>query len=253
LGHRFRRVRIRLGQLVGWLCTGERKRTEEAFSLISRKLIEADEQSRTWLARELHDDITQRLCLIGMSLGELKNADASTVDFKSGIGNAIQEVTNLQADIQRLSRRLHPSRLELLGLAAAAAGHCRELADHHKVPIDFRAENVPRDLPREAALSTFRVLQEALGNAIRHSGSQRFEVFLTHNSNEIHLTVRDSGRGFDADDAMRGPGLGLTSMKERVALVDGELSIESQPQTGTMVDVRVPLHSSTARSPTRWS
>src|SRR5262249_10629394 len=192
-------------------------------------------------------------CLIAMGLRDLQEADASLVDFRRGIGNAMQEVTNLSADIERLSHRLHPSRFELLGLAAAAGGHCRELSDQYKVLIDFRAEDIPRDLPREAALSIFRVLQEALRNAIKHSGSQRFEVFLAHNSDEIHLTVRDSGKGFDAADVMKGTGLGLISMKERIALVGGELSIESQAQTGTMVDVRVPLSSATTRSPMRLS
>jgi signal transduction histidine kinase len=154
---------------------------------------------------------------------------------------ATQEVLNLATDVQRLSHRLHSSKLKLLGLAKAAADYCREVAGQHKVQIDFRAESVPRDLSVEIALSIFRVLQEALQNAIKHSGSQRFEVLLNHTSNGIHLTVRDFGRGFDAVRAMKGHGLGLTSMKERVALVGGELSIGSYPQNGTTVYVRVPL------------
>src|SRR5262249_37696409 len=148
---------------------------------------------------------------------------------------------NLSADIQRLSHRLHSSKLEVLGLAAAAAAHCREVADQHKVQIELRADNIPRDLSADISLSIFRVLQEALQNALKHSGSARFEVLLTHDTNDIHLTVRDSGRGFDAVQAIRGRGLGLTSMKERVGLVNGELSIESQAQKGTTVHVRVPL------------
>jgi signal transduction histidine kinase len=96
-------------------------------------------------------------------------------------------------------------------------------------------------LSPEISLSIFRVLQEALRNAIKHSGSQRFDVLLNHNSNAIHLTVHDPGRGFDAAQATRGRGLGLTSMKERIALVGGELSIESQQPNGTTVYVRVPL------------
>jgi signal transduction histidine kinase len=214
---------------------------EQARSIASRKLIEAHEKERTWIARELHDDIIQRLCLIVMSLGNLQEADTSLAGLREGIGNVIQEASNLSTDIQRLSHRLHSSKLQLLGLAAAAAAHCREVADQHKVHIELRADNIPGDVSPDIALSIFRVLQEALQNAVKHSGSPRFEVLLNHVSNQVHLTVRDSGRGFDAAQAMKGHGLGLTSMNERVALVNGEVSIESQPQKGTTVHVRVPL------------
>jgi signal transduction histidine kinase len=204
-------------------------------------LIEAHEKERTWIARELHDDIIQRLCLIVISLGNLQEADTSLAGLREGIGSVIQEASNLSTDVQRLSYRLHSSKLQLLGLAAAAASHCREVADQHKVHIQLRADNIPGDVSPDIALSIFRVLQEALQNAVKHSGSPRLEVLLSHVSNEIHLTVRDSGRGFGVAQAMKGHGLGLTSMNERVALVNGELSIESQPQNGTTVYVRVPL------------
>ena len=219
----------------------ERKLAEGDLSMVSRKLIEAHEEERAWLARELHDDISQRLCLFLVRLGNLKGADTSLLELRDGMENAMQEVSSLVTDLQRLSHRLHSSKLEFVGLATAAAHYCGELADQHKAQIDFFAKNMPHDLSREISLSIFRVLQEALQNAIKHSGSRRFEVLLNHNSNEIHLTVHDSGRGFDAAQAMKGRGLGLTSMKERIALVDGELSIESRPQRGTTVYVRVPL------------
>lgn len=155
----------------------------------------------------------------------------------------MEQMSDLSTDIQRLSHRLHSSNLELLGLAAAAAGYCSEVGDQHNVHVELRAENIPRDVPPEIALSIFRVLQEALNNAIKHSGSPRCDVILTHNGDEIELTVRDSGRGFDAAHAIKARGLGLTSMKERMTLVDGDLSIESQPGKGTTVHVRVPLRS----------
>jgi signal transduction histidine kinase len=210
---------------------------------VSRKLIEAHEEERAWLARELHDDIGQRLGLLLVHLRNSKGTATSLVELKHGIDSAMQEVSNLVTETQRLSHRLHSSKLEFLGLATAAAGHCREVADQHKVQVDFRAENMPRDLSPEISLSIFRVLQEALQNALKHSGSLRFEVLLNHSSNQIHLTVRDSGRGFDAGQALKGRGLGLISIKERIALVGGELSIESQPQNGTTVYVRVPFQS----------
>ena len=242
MGDRFRSARIRFGQLFYRLCRGrDRKPAEEALPPVSRKLIDAHENDLTWLARELHDDITQRLCLLLVSLETLKEGGISLDEFRHGIGNAMQQVSTLSTDVQRLSRRLHPSKLKLLGLAAATAGLCREVADQHKVQIELRVDDIPRELSPEISLAVFRALQEALQNAVKHSGSQRFEVLLNHNSNEIRLTVRDSGRGFDAAQASKGRGLGLTGMKERVALVDGELSIQSQLEKGTTVDVRVPL------------
>jgi signal transduction histidine kinase len=128
---------------------------------------------------------------------------------------------------------------------AAATGYCRELSDQHKVDIDLHSENIPNDLSREISLCIFRVLQEALQNAVKHSGSRRFQVSLSRKSNDIVLTVHDSGIGFDPVQAIKGRGLGLTSMKERLKLVDGELSIESQPRTGTTIQIRVPLISRT--------
>jgi PAS domain S-box-containing protein len=237
------------GSFVGYIGSAiditERKLAEQTLSMVRRKLIEAHEEERAWLARELHDDISQRLCLLQVRLGNLKGAERSLVELRHGIEYTVEEVSSLATDVQGLSHRLHSSKLQFLGLATAASDYCREVADQHKVQVDFRAENMPRDLPPELSVSIFRVLQEALQNAIKHSGSQRFEVLLDYDSNEIHMTVHDSGRGFDADQAMKGRGLGLISMRERVALVAGELSIESQPQNGTTVYVRIPLRPTT--------
>lgn len=217
------------------------KQAEETLSIVSRKLIEAHEQERAWLARELHDNISHRLCLLIMRLENLRRSGTAGVEFRYGIRKTIREVSDLAGDMQRLSHRLHPSKVEFLGLAMATGSYCGEVADQHKVEIDLWAANMPPDLSAEISLSIFRVLQEALQNAIKHSGSYRFQVLLKHKANEIHLTVRDSGTGFDAVQAIKGHGLGLTSMKERIALVDGELSIDSQPNNGTTIDVRVPL------------
>src|SRR5262249_47029880 len=220
----------------------ERKMAEEALSMLSRRLIEAHEEERTWIARELHDDIGQRLSALKLNLETLRKGDqVSMADLRDGIAKAVQKVVTLISDMQALSHRLHSSKLEYLGLAAAAAGYCSELSDQHKVQIDLHSENIPADLSQEISLCIFRVLQEALQNAIKHSGSQRFQVWLSRASNEILLTVHDSGIGFDPVEAVKGRGLGLTSMKERLKLVDGELSIESQRQAGSTIRVRVPF------------
>jgi signal transduction histidine kinase len=109
------------------------------------------------------------------------------------------------------------------------------------VQIAFHSENIPRELPREISLPLFRVLQEALQNATKYSGSRQFQVSLRGGANDIELTVHDSGIGFEPEEAIKGPGLGLTSMQERLKLVDGQLSIDSKPQRGTTIQARVPL------------
>jgi PAS domain S-box-containing protein len=221
----------------------ERKLAEEAISMVSRRLIEAHEEERAWLARELHDDIGQQICLLLMSLGRLStDMQASMPEIREGITKAIEQASNIVIDMRALSHRLHSSKLEYLGLVAAAEGHCNEIADQHQVEVKLRTENIPRDLSQEISLCIFRVLQEALQNAIKHSRARRFEVLLSGKSEEVRLTVSDFGVGFDPIAAMKSRGLGLTSMKERLKLVDGELWIESESGAGTTVHVRVPLH-----------
>jgi signal transduction histidine kinase len=124
---------------------------------------------------------------------------------------------------------------------SAAGGFCRELSDRHGMEIEFHSESIPKDLPREISLCLFRVLQEALQNAIKHSGSRHFQVFLNGGSSGVELTVRDSGIGFDLEAATRVSGLGLTSIRERLKLVNGELFIDSQLKRGTTIQARVPL------------
>jgi PAS domain S-box-containing protein len=221
----------------------ERKRAQQAISALNQKLIEAHEEERTRIARELHDDIGQRLALLIMNLDRLgAEGRASQDEFRDRVVKARENASNLAHDIQALSHRLHSSKLEYFGLAKAAAIHCRELSDQHNVEIDLQSNDVPDDLSREIAVCLFRVLQEALQNAIKHSHSQRFDVSFNRSvRGEICLTVHDSGIGFDSVEAIKGPGLGLISMKERLELVGGELSIESQPGKGTTVHASVPL------------
>ena len=220
----------------------ERKLAAEALTTVNQKLIEAHEEERTRLARELHDDIVQRLAMLSINLQLVKrNPPASAAELDQEIGAAIQKLADLTTDIQALSHRLHSSKLELLGLVAAAAGFCEELSDRHAVEIDFHSENISKTLPPGISVCLFRVLQEALQNTIKHSGSRRFQVLLRGQVDNVELTVQDSGAGFDPGEAMRGRGLGLTSMRERLGLVGGQLSIHSELGRGTTIQARVPL------------
>jgi signal transduction histidine kinase len=225
----------------------KRKRSEaellDTQQRFSQRLIEAQDQERARIARELHDDIDQRLALLAVNLDRAKpNVPASAGDLAERIEDASREVAEMGRDIQALSHRLHSRNLELLGLAATAKSFCRESSDVSGIRVDFRCESVPKDLPRGIALCLFRVLQEAAQNAIKHSGSHDLQVCLTSKPNELELIVQDSGIGFEPEKAIQEQGLGLASMRERLKLVGGELSIDSRPRRGTTVQARVPLN-----------
>ena len=215
----------------------ERKLAEGAMAGFSRRLIEAQEAERTRIARELHDDINQRLAMVAMSV-RIAKRDLPDSDLKANLNEAIEQICELGNDIQALSHRLHSSKLEYLGLEAASAGFCRELSERQNIKIDFRCDRIPKGLSNEIALCFFRVLQEALHNAVKHSGVDAFEVSLTGASGEIALRVHDSGAGFDPESKSNRDGLGLTSMKERLRSVNGELSIDSKPGHGTTILAR---------------
>jgi PAS domain S-box-containing protein len=217
----------------------EWKRSEEALSGMTRKLIESQEQERARIGRELHDDINQRLAMLSVEAEQL-------LETPSEIENRVQEfrkrISEISTDVQDLSHDLHSSKLEYLGVVAGIKSWCKEFGERQRVEIDF-SNDVHSALPFEIGLSLFRVLQESLHNAMKHSGVKRIEVQLREDSGEIHLIIRDSGKGFDVEAALQGKGLGLTSMRERVRLVNGTFSIESKPMGGTTIHVRVPLES----------
>jgi len=220
----------------------DRKLAEEALSTLSRRLIDAHEEERIWLARELHDDINQRVALLAASLTHLKQAlGPSAVEASHRIEELCNQTMSLGIDVQTLSHRLHSSKLDYLGLRAAAAGFCREFSDQHGVEIDFRSDEIPKNLPKEVSLCLFRVLQEALQNAMKHSGSRHFQVTFATSRDDIRLMVADPGHGFDPVEAVKGQGIGLINMNERMKLVRGEFSITSKLEGGTVVHARVPL------------
>ena len=222
----------------------DRKLADEALASVGRRLIEAQEKERTWIARELHDDVNQRIVLLSLDLERWdEQLPDSVVQFQDHICSVRHRLLDLARDIQALSHRLHSSKLEYLGIVAAARSFCQELTEQHKVEIDFSDTNMPDSAPREISLCVFRVFQEALQNAVKHSGVRQFAVKLNGTAEEIQLTVSDPGVGFDPHRAVNGRGLGLISMRERLHFVGGQISIESQPGRGTTIRARVPLSS----------
>ena len=166
---------------------------------------------------------------------------ASAADLNQEIRDVNKQIGNLASDIHALSRDLHPPKLEHIGLEGAVVGFCEELSNRHGVTIDVHCENIPTALPSEISLCLYRVLQEALQNVVKHSASRNGHVSLNGQVDTITLTVKDSGAGFDPHEAMRGSGLGLTSMKERLKVVGGQLSIQSQRGGGTTIHAVAPL------------
>jgi PAS domain S-box-containing protein len=222
----------------------EGKQAEQALTGMSRKLVEAHEQERTRIGRDLHDDIVQRLALLAVELdGVQKDVPVSANELAKRIDDLRNQATQITNDVQLLSHELHSSKLEYLGIVGAIKIFCREFGERQRLEIDFHSHDLPASLPTELSLSLFRVLQEALRNATKHSGVKSFEVRLWGSAGEIHLTVNDLGAGFEAEAAMKSTGLGLTSMRERLRLVGGELSINSQPKRGTTIHARVPITS----------
>ena len=221
------------------------KHAEEALLDMSRKLVEAHEQERTRIGRDLHDDVVQRLALLAIELETIQtDLPDSVTELGRRIGDLRNQTMQVANDVQLISHELHSSKLDYLGIVGAAKNFCKEFSERQKVEIDFQSHDVPGGLPAGLSLSLFRVLQEALRNAIKHSGVKRFEVGLWGSTGEVHLDVSDHGAGFDIEAAMKSTGLGLTSMQERLRLVHGQLSIDSRPMGGTTIHARVPFDSS---------
>lgn len=240
---RFNEDRSFEGYIGSCIDISERKLAEGVLSSVNRRLIDAQERERARISRELHDDIGQRLALLTVQLQQARQAlPDSAAEVSSRIDELVKSASEMSNDIQALSHELHSSKLEYLGVVAAMRSFCNEFSKQQSVEVTFRNHDLSSVMPSpEISLSLYRVLQEALHNAAKHSGVRHFEVRLWGMPGEIHLTIHDSGAGFDIKATRKGRGLGLTSMQERLKLINGELSIESQPQGGTTIHARVPL------------
>ena len=220
----------------------ETRRTQESLRKMSGSLIESQEQERARIARDLHDDIVQRIALLAVELEQVQQRNPDLhVEVRRCLGELRKQTTEIATDIQSLSHELHSSKLEYLGLAVAMRSFCQEFGKQQTVEIEFQSHDFPRLVPPDVSICLYRVLQEALHNSTKHSGVRHFEVQLWGTSDQIRLTVQDAGAGFDREAAKQSQGLGLVSMEERLKLVNGTLSIESQPEHGTTICARVPL------------
>jgi PAS domain S-box-containing protein len=218
------------------------KEAEQSLATVSGRLIQAQEEERHRIARELHDDISQRLALLSVEVQGLVNVrPKSSLELSDRAGQLLKRTSQISSDIHALSHRLHSSKLDYMGAVSAMAGFCREVTAQTGLEIDFEHTDVPRSLSQEISLCLFRVLQEGLRNAVKYSGSRQFKVELRGMPGAVQLLIRDSGSGFDPEAAMMNGGLGLISMRERVGLVKGTISIVSESQVGTEIRVHIPV------------
>jgi signal transduction histidine kinase len=226
--------------IIARLVSQLRQMAKEALSNVNRGLIDAEERERARIAKGLHDDIGQRVALLQVKVEQLRtDVPNPRVEAVTGMDELLKQIELLSTDIQGLAHSLHSPKLEYLGLVRTMKSFCKEFAQQQKMEVHFRSQDLTSPPPLNVSVSLFRVLQEALHNSAKHSGVRQIEVELFEASNAIHLIVRDFGLGFNPEKAMRGTGLGLISMQERMKLVHGEFSIDSQLNRGTTIHAKV--------------
>jgi PAS domain S-box-containing protein len=226
----------------------ERKLSEISLHDLTGRLIHAQEAERSRIARELHDDISQRMAFLQIGLEQFDHSvPGLTEKGRKELHNLTEVASEVSSDLHSMSHQLHPARLDLQGLVAAMGSLCRELAAQHELQISFVHQNVPSEMPTDVALCLFRVAQEALRNVVKHGKTFAAKVELNACVDEIDLCVSDSGAGFDLAAARHG-GLGLISMSERLRVIGGRLEVLSKPSCGTQIHAWVPLPGGSIRS-----
>jgi signal transduction histidine kinase len=226
--------------LIGLVWQRMRRRHAERETLsLSGRLITAHEDERSWLARELHDDITQRLAGLSIEAAKLPGGDLFA---ESEVNRFIQEgLVQLSEDVHDLSYRLHPSVLDDLGLVEALKTECERVARSESLRVDLKATQLPQSLPKEVSLGIYRVAQEALRNVGRHAKASIVQLSLGVSDGGVRLAVSDNGSGFEPEAQTRRPSLGQASMRERIRSLGGRLDIQSAPGEGTTVRAWVPV------------
>ena len=219
----------------------DRRLYESSLEDFNGRLIMAQEQERTKIARELHDDLSQRMARLLIRLERcLHSSEGASSKFREHLTSTVDMASDISAALRDLSHVLHPSTLAALGLEASVAACCHEFSEQHNLTVKFMHDGVPNNSSPDVNLCLFRIAQEALQNIVKHSGAREARVTLTGREQQIRLSIEDSGIGFNSTNPRRTETLGLVSMRERVRLVDGQISIQSAPSKGTRIDVQVP-------------
>ena len=210
---------------------------------LSRRLMTLQEDERRRIARELHDDYGQRMASLLFELAAAAERTDATPDLRLAMQKMGERLGNIAKDLQQLSRSLHSAVLDKIGLEAAIRSDCNSLRQRTAWEIDFQPVDVPKRLPEPLSLAAYRVFQEALQNAIKHSHTSRLEVSLGVEGRDLVLRVEDYGLGFDAESTNQTGSLGLLSMRERLRMIGGAFRIHSEIGKGTQVEARLPIMS----------
>ena len=219
----------------------ERRRAEAELEDVAGRLIHAQEEERGRIGRELHDHISQMLGILTIEIDQLRADGASASPaIADALGDLRQRASEISDDVHRLSHRLHSSTLDYLGLAPALQKLLGEVSQRHDIAISFVHDALPSSMPSDVALCLFRVVEEALSNIARHSEARSARIRVKGDSSGVHLTVEDTGRGFDSASTQSKAGLGLVSMHERLRALRGTVRIDSVPGRGTRIDVWIP-------------
>jgi signal transduction histidine kinase len=231
----------------------ERKALGEQERDFNSRLLEAQEHERARIARELHDDVGQRMALLQFNLTRFSGTSDLTPAARGEVGELVDMSSQIVSVLRSLSHELHPATLDIVGLEIAIKGLCRDFQTQHGLQIHYSSRDVPKQLERAVSICAFRIAQEALRNVVKHSGATTAVVELASERNRLVLCVSDSGNGFDANSVDGRAGLGLISMRERLRLIKGQLSIQSMPRAGTRIRVEVPLDNPSRRQVLEFS
>ena len=198
------------------------------------------EEERKRIARELHDDVNQKIAMLANEVATMEQTAGSSSPLRQQLRSLHKLVDQLSDDLRRTAHNLHPSALEHFSLVAALESHCSDFSKLHPIQLKLSHSSVPESIPSDISLCLYRVAQECLNNIAKHSGARKATVAIRRDKDGILWSVSDNGRGFDPGLVADQSGLGLVGIRERARLVDGTVSITSQPRKGTRIDIRVP-------------
>jgi signal transduction histidine kinase len=221
--------------------------SREDYRALARKLLTVGEDESRRLARELHDDLSQRLAVLSLEAGKLASTKTAPDTIPVGLKQLQDQIGAISRDIHAIARQLHPSILEDLGLDDALAEHCAAFSEYEGLRVDYVSEHLPKHMDPDVALNIYRIVQEALSNVAKHAEASSVSVSLVRKNQSLYLCIGDDGVGFERSESRGSKGLGLASMRERVAVIGGALTITTEPGNGTLIRVVVPLREDRSR------
>jgi signal transduction histidine kinase len=225
----------------------EQKISEQCLQELSSELIHSQEDERKRIARELHDEYSQQLTLVGFELAKLNNVANADPLVQQVVVAVEARIRDLSKAMNARAHQLHSLYLEIIELGAAMRRLCEDFSSEHSVAVDFVQNGTPPEMPANVRLSLFRVLEEALQNIARDGGARRCRVELNLEQQKLALRIVDSRTGLDTAGTIRRAG--FTAIRERLREIQGDLQVRSSPASGTWLEIRVPIPIHQTRRP----